>query len=187
MENLIFPESRGALRQWFETHGGTAQEVWVPCSPKGGGRELVYLDCVEEALCYGWIDSGCRRAEGVCCRRFSPRRPGGLWTELNKERCRRLIKLGLMTEAGRRVLPPLGEPFVPAPWIEEALRADPEVWVRMGELPPLYVRVRLYNIGFEAAEGRRDSALRRLDKFMVATRAGRLYGEWNDSGRLLDY
>ena len=64
-----------------------------------------YIDAVEVALCYGWIDSSQKVIDGVRYQRFSPRRKNSKWTELNKERVRRLEKLGLMTDAGRSVLP----------------------------------------------------------------------------------
>lgn len=67
-----------------------------------------YLDAVEEALCFGWIDSTIRTIDGVAWQRFGPRKPRSPWTELNKERVRRLEKLGLMTDTDRRALPPMG-------------------------------------------------------------------------------
>lgn len=59
-----------------------------------------YLDAVEEALCFGWIDGTHRVIDGVRMQRFSPRKPKSPWAELNKERMRRLEKLDLMTDAG---------------------------------------------------------------------------------------
>ena len=60
---------------------------------------------VEEALCFGWIDSTLKRLpDGRLAQRLSPRRPRSHWTELNMERCRSLEERGLMTEAGRRAL-----------------------------------------------------------------------------------
>lgn len=65
----------------------------------------VYDDLVEEALCFGWIDSVNRRTDdGRLIQWFSPRRPGGLWSSLNKERIERLEQEGLMSEAGRRAI-----------------------------------------------------------------------------------
>jgi uncharacterized protein YdeI (YjbR/CyaY-like superfamily) len=65
----------------------------------------VYDDLVEEALCFGWIDSVTHRVdEDRVLQWFSPRRPGGLWSALNKERIARLQSEGLMTEAGQAVI-----------------------------------------------------------------------------------
>ena len=64
---------------------------------------LWYLDAVEEALCFGWIDSTVKTIDGVTLQRFGKRVKNSQWTELNKERCRRLEALGLMTDSGRAV------------------------------------------------------------------------------------
>ena len=66
---------------------------------------LPYLEIVEEALCFGWIDSTLKKLpDGRLVQRLSPRRKGSHWTELNKERCRNLESRGLMTDAGRKAL-----------------------------------------------------------------------------------
>ena len=54
-----------------------------------------YIDAVEEAMCFGWIDSTTKKMDnGVTAQRLAPRRKGSLWSELNKERCRRMERLG---------------------------------------------------------------------------------------------
>ena len=66
---------------------------------------LPYLDVVEEALCFGWIDSTLKKLpDGRLAQRLSPRRKNSHWTELNKERCKRLAEQGLMTDAGLKAL-----------------------------------------------------------------------------------
>ena len=66
---------------------------------------LPYIDIVEEALCFGWIDSTLKKLpDGRLAQRLSPRRKGSHWTELNKERCRDLESRGLMTDSGRMAL-----------------------------------------------------------------------------------
>ena len=67
---------------------------------------LPYIDVVEEALCFGWIDSTLKKLpDGRLAQRLSPRRKNSHWTELNKQRCQDLEKRGLMTLAGKRVIP----------------------------------------------------------------------------------
>lgn len=62
-----------------------------------------YIDAVEEALCFGWIDSTVKKLDnGITIQRLSPRKKGSIWSELNKERCRRMEKLGKMTQAGKK-------------------------------------------------------------------------------------
>jgi uncharacterized protein YdeI (YjbR/CyaY-like superfamily) len=66
---------------------------------------LPYIDVVEEALCFGWIDSTLKKLpDGRLAQRLSPRRKNSHWTRLNMDRCMDLEDHGLMTPAGRRVL-----------------------------------------------------------------------------------
>ncbi|MBO7331332.1 MAG: hypothetical protein J6U52_06030 [Alistipes sp.] len=94
--------SREQWRDWLADNHSTKREIWISTTKSPDG--LQYLDAVEEALCFGWIDSTIKAGEGVMWRRFSPHRKGSHWTELNKQRCADLEQRGLMTEAGRREL-----------------------------------------------------------------------------------
>ncbi|MBP5681015.1 MAG: hypothetical protein J6X31_08215 [Bacteroidales bacterium] len=67
---------------------------------------MPYLDVVEEALCFGWIDSTIKKMpDGRLAQRISPRRKNSHWTELNILRCKELERRGLMTEAGKLAMP----------------------------------------------------------------------------------
>ena len=99
---------RKALRQWLEENHQTERECWVVSyrSKQPTEGALSYLDVVEEALCFGWIDSTVKRMpDGRLAQRISPRRKRSHWTELNILRCRELDDRGLMTEAGRLAMP----------------------------------------------------------------------------------
>ena len=98
---------RQQLRDWLQKNHASAKECWVVMSrAKNPVGVLPYLDVVEEALCFGWIDSTMKRLpDGRLAQRLSPRRKKSHWTELNKERCRRLIQEGKMTDAGLNVIP----------------------------------------------------------------------------------
>lgn len=98
---------RQQLRDWLQEKHASAKECWVVMSrAKNPVGVLPYLDVVEEALCFGWIDSTMKRLpDGRLAQRLSPRRKKSHWTELNKERCRRLIQEGKMTDAGLNVIP----------------------------------------------------------------------------------
>ncbi len=103
---LEFTE-RIQLRQWLMDNHSSAKECWVVMSrsknPHAG--MLPYLDVVEEALCFGWIDSTLKKLpDGRLAQRLSPRRKNSHWTELNKQRCQKLESQGLMTPAGRDAL-----------------------------------------------------------------------------------
>ena len=144
-----------------------------------------YIDAVEEALCFGWIDSTTKKTEsGAAAQRFAPRKKGSLWSELNKERCRRMERLGKMTDAGRKVLPDMSENgFVIDSEILCALKADEEIWNNFLSFPPLYQRVRIDTIQIKKKQ--RELFKSRLQKFLENTKKGVMFGEWNDNGRLL--
>lgn len=180
---------RRDFRAWLQEHHASEPECWIVCKrgrPVEDAGVLCYLDAVEEALCFGWIDSTVKPVGGVRMQRFSPRRPNSPWTELNRERVRRLEKLGLMTDAGRAALAPEPpEGFRIGADVESALKAA-RCWTKFAEFPPLYQRVRAYNVAFYK---KRDPAAyaKALDNLLVRTKRGEMYGEWNDYGRLLDY
>jgi len=186
MENVLTVTNRAEFRAWLQSHAAAETECWVHVRrgrPTDDDR-LWYLDAVEEALCFGWIDSTSRSAGEGSLQRFTPRRKNSPWTELNKERVRRLERLGLMTDAGRAVLPPMGpRSFHFDPDVVAALKAA-RVWTKFRAFPPLYQRIRAYNVAFYKTRypAQYEIALAHL---IEMTRQGRLYGEWNDYGRLL--
>lgn len=104
---LLETDDRTSLRSWMDKNHQKEHEVWVATYR---GRQpmadaLPYVEVVEEALCFGWIDSTCKRLpDGRLAQRLSPRRKNSHWTEHNRERCRELEQRGLMTEAGRKTL-----------------------------------------------------------------------------------
>ena len=186
-KNILPVKNRSEFREWLSSHPDAA-ECWVtvkrgkPADPD----VFYYLDAVEEALCFGWIDSTHKEIGGVRMQRFGPRKKNSPWTELNKERVRRLEKLGLMTDRGRAVLPPMGpRSFKIDPDLEAVMKAA-RVWSRFRSFPPLYQRIRAYNVAFYK---KRNPAMyeQMLNHLIEETKAGRLFGEWNDYGRLLDY
>ena len=103
---LDFSE-RSQLREWLTEHHAREKQCWVTCNrgktPKPGS--IPYIEIVEEALCFGWIDSTCKlMPDGRLAQRLSPRQKRSHWTELNKQRCKDLERRGLMTDAGREAL-----------------------------------------------------------------------------------
>ncbi|MEN1727138.1 MAG: YdeI/OmpD-associated family protein [Pseudomonadota bacterium] len=175
---------RAAWRAWLVDHHKQANDIWLISDKRDEVPTVRYLDAVEEALCFGWVDSISKRvSEFESAQRFSPRRPRSNWTELNKARARRLIRLGLMTESGRQFLPDLDAPFAVASDIKQALR-DRNAWDFYAALPELYRRVR---VGYIEEMRKRPAEFEmRLNNFLEKTAAGKLYGNWNDGGRLND-
>ena len=95
------------FRDWLLANHQTKQEIWLVIYKKDSGKTgISYAESIEEALCFGWIDSLAKSLDAERrVQRFSPRRKGGNWTEVNRAKARRLIDEGRMTEAGRAALP----------------------------------------------------------------------------------
>jgi uncharacterized protein YdeI (YjbR/CyaY-like superfamily) len=93
---------RAAWRAWLKRNYRTCERVWLVYYKKGSGKPSVsYVDAVEEALCFGWIDSTLRSIDKErYCQQFTPRRDVNNWSALNRRRLKKLIDAGLMTKAG---------------------------------------------------------------------------------------
>ena len=106
--NLLHFGNRSELRQWLEDNHNREKCCWVvtyrsKCPPEWPA--IPYIEVVEEALCFGWIDSTLKKLpDGRLAQRLSPRRKNSRWTELNKQRCQELESRGLMTPVGRYAL-----------------------------------------------------------------------------------
>jgi len=187
--NILEAKNRDELREWLEKNYNIQKECWVVVKrgrPKKDGT-FWYIDAVEEAMCFGWIDSTAKRLKnGIAAQRLAPRLKKSLWSELNKERCRRMEKLGRMTDTGRAMLPNMSpEGFVIDEDILKALKADLEVWENFQKFPTLYQCVRIDTIQIKKKNP--DLFKSRLQKLVDNTKQGIMYGEWNDNGRLLNY
>jgi uncharacterized protein YdeI (YjbR/CyaY-like superfamily) len=95
------------LRKWLQKNHRTKIEIWLIFYKKSSGNQtLTIAQAVEEALCFGWIQSRLKPLElGRFAVRFSPRHKGSIWSPDNLKRVRKLIAQGRMTEAGLAVLP----------------------------------------------------------------------------------
>ncbi|MCL4473253.1 MAG: YdeI/OmpD-associated family protein [Actinobacteria bacterium] len=131
--------TRQDWRDWLEKNHDSEEEIWLLYYKKHSGKESVtYEDAVEEALCFGWIDSQVQTVDaGSYMQRFSRRKKNSVWSESNKERVVKLIGEGCMTEAGIAAvreakqgghwdeLVPVDSLEVPSD-LEEALAANPK-------------------------------------------------------------
>jgi len=104
----LYVTTREEFRQWLEQNHALKKEIWLVQYKKATGKPSIpYVEAVEEATCFGWIDSLEKSMDTErYATRFTPRRPKSNWTEANKERARRMIADGKMTEAGLATLPP---------------------------------------------------------------------------------
>jgi uncharacterized protein YdeI (YjbR/CyaY-like superfamily) len=102
LENaVLFPDSL-TWRKWLSEHHDKAEEIWLIHYKKRSGIKSVSLaDAVREAICFGWIDGKLRSIdEDKYILRYSPRRPGSVWSKINKDRAEAMIKSGKMTPVG---------------------------------------------------------------------------------------
>jgi uncharacterized protein YdeI (YjbR/CyaY-like superfamily) len=99
-------ESRADWRAWLERNHETAQAVWLVTWKKPTGKPRVDYDAaVEEALCFGWVDSKSRSVDDErTSLYFTARKPKSAWSESNVARVEKLEAAGLMTAAGRHVV-----------------------------------------------------------------------------------
>ncbi len=175
------------MREWLQENCKTEKSCWVVVSITPQSDTLLYLDAVEESLCFGWIDGVKKKiSETELAQRLSPRSKRSSWTELNKERVRRLEKLGFMRDEGRKVLPDMGlDSFKIDRVIEQRLKEEKQVYENLMAFPDLYKRVRIDTI--QSNKNQPQLFRSRLDKFITNTRENKMYGQWHDHGRLLDY
>jgi uncharacterized protein YdeI (YjbR/CyaY-like superfamily) len=143
---------RATWRDWLAGHGASETEVWLVYYKAVTGEPTIsYQASLEEALCFGWVDSLIQKIdEQKYARKFTPRKPGSKWSELNKHLVAKLIKEGRMTEAGlAKVGFSLEEapsarpkrPELPLPdWLKEGLMASPQAWENFSRLPPSHQR-----------------------------------------------
>lgn len=187
LKNLLSVKSREELRVWLQTNSKNEKYCWVCVSMLPTPHNILYLDAVEEALCFGWIDGVKKKiSETQLVQRLSPRSKNSSWTELNKERVRRLELIGLMTEEGRKNLPDMETVlFKIDAVIEKRLMEDKLAYANFLKFPELYKRVRIDTI--QSNKRWPELFERRLNKFIANTRENKIYGQWNDNGRLLDY
>jgi len=100
-EPLMFA-TRDDWREWLEENHGCSEGIWLAYYKKNTGKPSVtYDEAVEEALCFGWIDSQVKSIDDErYMQRYTPRKKSSVWSQANKERVRRMIMEGRMTEQG---------------------------------------------------------------------------------------
>lgn len=98
----LYVTDRGKWRRWLSQHYATEAGIWLVFYKKETSKPTIaYEDAVEEALCFGWVDSIIKKIDAEkYARKFTPRKDKSNWSELNKKRARKMIKEGLMTDAG---------------------------------------------------------------------------------------
>lgn len=185
----FYPKNRKQWREWLRKNHKSAPDIWLIYYSKSSGKPRVpYNDAVEEALCFGWIDSTMKPvSEGCFAQRFSPRRKNSKLSELNKERVRRLIKARKMTRVGlESIQQHLDEKAKKSPGsdkfrkfimpkdILKELKADALVWKNFQQFPEHYKQIRVGWI--DGSRNRPEAFQKRLQYFLEMTAKNKKFG-----------
>jgi uncharacterized protein YdeI (YjbR/CyaY-like superfamily) len=168
-------------RVWLEANHASSREIWLVYYTRASGKPSIpYGDAVDEALCFGWIDSIVKKhGPDGRAQRFTPRRPGSKLSEMNKERARRMVVAGRMRQAGLDAIGDvLNEPFVIPDDILAALQADDDAWRNFQAFSESYQRVR---VGFvNGSRGRQDIFEQRLAYLVRMSAQNKRFGMLRD-------
>ena len=175
--DILEVPTRREWRRWLRGHAASAKEIWLVYYKKKSGKPRIsYNDAVEEALCFGWIDSNVRSIdEQRFAQRFSPRKPKSPYSPANQERLHRLIAEGKVAKKVLATLGSLPSPrLVVARDILDAIKGNSDAWKYYRSLPAGYKRIR---IGFiEAARHRPAEFQKRLNYFIRMTAKNKRFG-----------
>jgi len=180
--------TRGEWREWLaENHGKEEAGIWLVFYKKQTGRaSLGYEESVEEALCFGWIDSIIKRIDNTkYCRKFTPRKDSSKWSLTNRRRVDKLMKQGSMTEFGLAKVEaarrsgnwemnarPVIKLKLPEA-LSEALARNRKVKAFFDKLAPTYRR---HFIGWIVTAKRPETRSKRLKESLALLRRGEKLG-----------
>jgi uncharacterized protein YdeI (YjbR/CyaY-like superfamily) len=173
----LYVTDRQKWREWLAENYDKEKEIWLVFPKKASGKpRILYNDAVEEALCFGWIDSTAKRIdENSFAQRFSPRNPKSPYSESNKQRLRALVKQGLVIPSVKAAIADiLEEEFVLPTDILETIKANREAWSNFQKFSVDYKRIRVAFI--EGARNRPDEFKKRLSYFIKMTEKNKLFG-----------
>ena len=171
-----------AWRRWLQEHHGTASEAWVGFFRKASGEGgISYAEALDEALCYGWIDGIRKKVDDVrYTNRFTPRKRGSYWSDVNTRRAETLIKLGRMAPAGVAAFQARDVGRTAKYSFERAtaafgpehlarFRKNKKAWAFFERQPPSYRKVATW---FVISAKQEVTRLRRLDTLIAKSAAG---------------
>lgn len=168
---------RQSWRAWLKDNYDKEKEIWV-VYPKAGTDKprILYNDAVEEALCFGWIDSTAKRIDETSyAQRFSPRNQKTPYSEANKQRLRKLAVEGKVNPSVEAAIQGwLHEDFTVPADILEAIKANSKAWSNFQNFSDSYKRIRVAYI--EGARNRPEEFQRRLRHFVEMTEKNKQFG-----------
>lgn len=168
----LYAKTRREWRAWLAGHAAAAPEIWLVYYKKDSGRPRIpYDQAVEEALCFGWIDSTTRRVDALCfAQRFTPRKPNSQWSAANIQRVKKLIREGKMTPAGLAAFQSHKSNRTPPRVtrlpgnLKKKYRRARKAWENFARFPPFYRRM---TIAWVAGARKQETQLKRLDKLIA--------------------
>lgn len=175
LKNIFYTSKREEWRKWLSKNYRTAKEVWFVFPMKETGEEsLSYNDAVEEALCFGWIDSTIKHIDNTHrAQHFTPRKKGSAYSRPNIERLIWLEKNNLLMEEIRlEVLELIRAPYVFPDDIISIIKTDLRTWENFNSLSDGYKRIRIAYI--DAARKRPEEFKKRLENFIAKTHDGKI-------------
>ncbi len=182
-QEALFFVNQQEWHAWLEANHAVAREAWLLISKKGAEcKSLTLAEAVEEALCYGWIDSHMRPIDSQVYRlRFSPRKPGSIWALSNVQRAEQLMREGRMTPAGLAAVEAAkagGEWEAAArrddisqipPGLNEVLQTDTAVMAAYQKMAPSLIKQ--YHHWINSAR-RAETRQKRIAEMVATLRAG---------------
>lgn len=172
---IFYTSERSAWRKWLAENFETEKEIWFVFPLKASGeKSLSYNDAVEEALCFGWIDSTIKHSDSLHrIQHFTPRRKGSPYSRPNIERLIWLESQGMIHPKVREeVLPIISAPYEFPEDILDEIRADETAWANYEKFSEPYKRIRIAYI--DAARKRPEEFRKRLNSFIGKTRENKL-------------
>jgi len=152
IKKTLYVSEAKEWHKWLEKNHLTEKEIWLVYFRKSSGKKRIpYNDAVNEALCFGWIDSTAKKIdEESFAQRFTPRNPKSPVSEMNKERIRRLIKQNKMTETGLKAVSNFFDPekdkkekFVVSEDILKEIKKNKDAWKNFNAFDEGYNKVRI--------------------------------------------
>jgi len=171
----FYTADRQEWRRWLQEHFETETEIWFIFPMKAANeKSLSYNDAVEEALCFGWIDSTIRNIDAAHrAQHFTPRKKGSGYSRPNIERLIRLEQQGMIHPKVRaEILTIIQMPYEFPADILEALQEEETVWKNYVQFPEPYKRIRIAYI--DAARKRPAEFEKRLRNFIAKTRENKM-------------
>ena len=175
---MLYVTTRDQWRAWLKKHYKSEREIWLVSYKKHTGKPRIeYNDAVEEALCFGWIDSTVKTIDADSfAQRFSVRNPKTPYSQANRERLRALARQG---KVAKEVLATLGdlleeEVYEIPPDILRAIKANEDAWKNLQGFSPAYIRIRIAFI--DRARHRPPEFEKRLRYFIRMTEKNKQFG-----------